>query len=91
MWKVLRRALRRVRKRVWRVLLMDVGRKLRQQKKRIRFALYLDGPKRCCRQEENRVLQPGTRPGLKLNVCKVCSCRHFEATVDPGKFSLQGS
>jgi len=48
-----------------------------------------DKRKECCKQPENLVPKQ-ERPDLFINVCKVCGCRHFELTVDPGKLGLRG-
>ena len=46
--------------------------------------------KDCCQKPENLVAQQD-RPDLLVRVCKVCGCRHFELTVDPGKLGLRGT
>ena len=48
-----------------------------------------DKRKECCQKVENLELRL-YRPDLVINVCKVCGCRHFELTVDPGKLRLRG-
>jgi len=48
-----------------------------------------DKRKECCKQLEN-LLPHQERPDLIINVCKVCGCRHFELTIDPGKIGLRG-
>lgn len=48
-----------------------------------------DKRKDCCKQLENLVPHQ-ERPDLMINICKVCGCRHFELTVDPGKLGLSG-
>jgi hypothetical protein len=47
-------------------------------------------PNECCNKSEN--LKPQQlRPDLVVNVCQVCGRRHFEMTVDPGKFGVVGA
>lgn len=51
--------------------------------------------KPCCSNLENREDGPGPRgcnerEGLTITHCRVCKCRHFEVTLDPGKFGLAG-
>ena len=48
-----------------------------------------DKRKDCCKQSENLVPHQ-ERPDLVIKVCKVCHCRHFEVTLDPGKLGLAG-
>ncbi len=50
----------------------------------------MDNRKECCNQVENLELQQGDKSDLKILRCKVCGCRHFELTVDPGKLGLRG-
>jgi hypothetical protein len=38
--------------------------------------------KRCCRNPKN-LKAVNLRPGLAMNVCRECGCRHFEAVADP--------
>ena len=45
----------------------------------------------CCAKPENRVDTPTDRPDTRMEVCRVCSRRHFEVTVDPGKIGLEGA
>ena len=51
----------------------------------------------CCTYPENRDSGPGPRgaddapDGVTITHCRVCECRHFEVTVDPGKFGIQGA
>ena len=50
-----------------------------------------DQRKECCRDPQN--LQPAPefeKPGLSVRRCKVCGCRHFELSVEPGKLGLLG-
>lgn len=46
--------------------------------------------KECCQKEENLFLHE-KRPDLVVMKCKVCGCRHFEATLEPGKMGVEGS
>lgn len=48
-----------------------------------------DKRKECCTKEENLGPVVPERVDLIYRRCKVCSCRHFELTVDPGKFSVR--
>ena len=53
-----------------------------------------DERKDCCKQPDN--LEPGTPdagapPNLRVLVCRVCGCRHFEWDVDPGAVGLEGA
>jgi hypothetical protein len=46
--------------------------------------------KDCCTNPNNlRVTEQ--RGDLVVKTCHVCQCRHFEVTVDPGKFGVDGS
>jgi hypothetical protein len=47
--------------------------------------------KSCCQAVENRDIRDSERPGLALEVCRVCGCRHFELSLDPGVLGLQGA
>lgn len=49
----------------------------------------MDNVKKCCKQPENLVEEPSGKPDLILRRCSVCGCRHFELTMDPGKFELR--
>jgi len=49
-----------------------------------------DHRKECCKQPENLVPHQ-ERPDLLINKCKVCGCRHFELTADPGRLGLRGA
>jgi len=49
-----------------------------------RIVASSDTRKDCCRQEENLGPTIQERPDLSYKVCKVCGCRHFELSVDPG-------
>ena len=46
--------------------------------------------KECCQQQENLEVAE-QRDNLIIRQCKVCLCRHFELSVDPGIIGLQGS
>ena len=50
-----------------------------------------DKRKDCCKVEENLGPAVQERPDLVYRHCKVCQCRHFELTLDPGKLGLQGA
>jgi len=49
----------------------------------------------CCLVSENLEVQPPdhpdvhNNPDVTLRVCKVCGCRHFEASIDPMKLSVK--
>jgi len=49
-----------------------------------------DNVKDCCKQPENLVPHQD-RPELLVNVCKVCGCRHFELTLEPGVLGVVGA
>ena len=49
-----------------------------------------DKRKECCRLTENLELQPSDKPDLTFQKCKICGCRHFEVTLDPGNLGLVG-
>lgn len=44
--------------------------------------------KECCKNSENLKIQKSDKPELVIRKCCVCGCRHFELTVDAGKFGL---
>lgn len=48
--------------------------------------------KACCQQEENLLPyeEPTAPPDAEVKKCKVCGCRHFVVTMDPGKLGVQG-
>lgn len=53
-----------------------------------------DHRKDCCKVEEN--LSPPERydperADLLFRRCKVCGCRHFEATAEPGRVFMRGA
>jgi len=50
-----------------------------------------DRRKECCKNPLNLVKQDVdvSKPGLVIHVCKICTCRHFELTVDPGKIGIR--
>ena len=51
-----------------------------------------DNRKECCKDEENLgQVEIIREPDLVFRRCKVCNCRHFEMSVDPGKLGLKGS
>jgi hypothetical protein len=48
-----------------------------------------DRPVECCRIKEN--CEPyQLKPDLTVERCKVCGRRHFEMTLEPGKFGITG-
>ncbi len=49
--------------------------------------------KECCKQEENLLPydEPNAPPDCEVKKCKVCGCRHFEATMDPGRLGVEGA
>jgi hypothetical protein len=49
-----------------------------------------DKRKECCRNPENLEVQQGDKSDLTIQKCKVCGCRHFELSVDPGYIGLFG-
>jgi hypothetical protein len=49
-----------------------------------------DKRKECCKLIENLELQQNDKPDLTIQKCKVCGCRHFEVTLDPGSLGLVG-
>ena len=53
-----------------------------------------DNRKNCCKEAANlfrRENDPEERLDLFVYRCKVCGCRHFELTADPGKLGLRGA
>jgi hypothetical protein len=47
--------------------------------------------KYCCNQEENLGPIIQERPDLIYRRCKICNCRHFELSLDPGKIGITGN
>lgn len=47
--------------------------------------------KECCARVENLAPQPTGRADLAILRCRVCGCRHFEATLDKGSLGLKGT
>lgn len=47
--------------------------------------------KDCCTKDENLQPVPSDRPDLEIKKCRVCGCRHFLATLDPGRMGLKGA
>lgn len=45
----------------------------------------MNRPNECCNLENNMEYKQ-ERPDLRIDTCKVCGSRHFELTIDPGKF-----
>ena len=48
-----------------------------------------DERKECCKDNLGPAVQE--RPDLTYRCCQVCGVRHFELTLDPGKFGLRGA
>ena len=48
-----------------------------------------DHRKPCCTVPENLYVFEN-KPGLVVRKCRVCNCRHFEMTVDPGVYDFKG-
>ena len=46
--------------------------------------------KECCKNQKNLEIKDSGKSDLVLMVCKVCSCRHFELTLDKGKLGVVG-
>jgi hypothetical protein len=42
--------------------------------------------KECCKRPENLFQLDSDNKDLVINKCRVCGCRHFELSVDVGKF-----
>jgi hypothetical protein len=49
-----------------------------------------DERKECCKKQENLEKQPSHKPELVIMKCKVCGCRHYELTLAPGIFGVEG-
>jgi len=50
--------------------------------------------KTCCKDAGNlyrRKNDPEERKDLAIYRCRVCGCRHFRLTADPGKLGLRGA
>jgi len=50
-----------------------------------------DTRKDCCKVPENLERKLTGRDDLELYVCRVCGCRHFEATAEPGVIGVRGA
>jgi hypothetical protein len=50
-----------------------------------------DPRKECCRDEENLGEVEQVDDSTTLRRCKVCGCRHFDMTVDPGEIGVRMS
>jgi len=50
-----------------------------------------DTRKDCCKQPENLEPSDTGTPELSLLICRVCGCRHFELTLEPGVVGLEGA
>lgn len=50
-----------------------------------------DERKECCKVVENLEKQDTGKPELEMWKCKVCGCRHFELSADPGVYALKGA
>jgi len=48
-----------------------------------------DHRKECCKKSEN-LTEHRIDKDRVIRVCKICSCRHFELTVDKGSLGLRG-
>ena len=46
--------------------------------------------KECCQKQENLELHKTDDSDLIFYKCKVCGCRHFELTVQPGIIFSKG-
>jgi len=44
----------------------------------------------CCAIPENLHEEPSGKEDLVLRRCRVCQCRHFELTMDPGVIGVTG-
>jgi hypothetical protein len=52
-----------------------------------------DHRKDCCKLEAGNLCPTekyNGRADLVFRRCSVCGCRHFEATLDPGRFNTRG-
>jgi hypothetical protein len=52
-----------------------------------------DERKPCCQDPANlsAPIRDPEGPGLEIRVCRVCACRHYELTLEPGVIGLRGS
>jgi len=49
------------------------------------------GVKDCCKQDDNLEVQTSDgRTELVVRKCRVCGCKHFELTLNPGVIGLLG-
>ncbi len=48
-----------------------------------------DKRKECCKKPENLREPERLRDDLVFRRCKVCGCRHFELTLEPGHFDAR--
>ncbi|KKK71069.1 hypothetical protein LCGC14_2917660 [marine sediment metagenome] len=44
------------------------------------------GIKECCKKPENLGPPQASAPHETMRRCKVCNCRHFRLTVEPGMY-----
>ena len=49
-----------------------------------------DERKDCCKKVENLEVQPSEKLELTIRKCVVCGCRHFELSLEPGVYGLEG-
>lgn len=49
-----------------------------------------DDRRECCKKEENLKISPSDKPELVIRKCVVCGCRHFELSLDPGVYGIEG-
>jgi len=50
----------------------------------------MDNRKECCKNPDNLEAQASDKPELEILKCKVCGCRHFGLTLEPGLIGLKG-
>jgi len=50
-----------------------------------------DTRKDCCKQPENLESRESDDLNVRLMVCRVCGCRHFEVTLEPSFIGLEGA
>ena len=54
----------------------------------IRTGVRSNGLVKPCCMPNNTRRSPDSRPGVVVNVCKTCGCRHIEMTLEPGHFKM---
>lgn len=47
-------------------------------------------PNPCCNDPDNLEVTPAAKD-LTVKECKVCGCKHYEFTVDPGELGVTGA